>query len=338
MWRISLYMVLDFEDSDKIVQDKCDAIEYVLKVEGFVQKTPRADFSSFTSSLTIYREDGSKIVLPTSQMDEILEGKKSISDEDKKAFDEWYNTSLYRVGYQMDSLEKQRKQAMKDDDPSKLFCIEDQQQILSDEQSNLSDKDYQLIRLSHSYNEKGERLQRLYDICLGEYDTITLPFGSFDVKVGIKCNTEELDKLAYATSEGFFEDLKAAYKMMEQLKGPLEISESTGILYSTEFAYGYGKGVVHIDDTRVELEARINHHWKNNRPSAQITTSKIPLEGIGQKVRLFLPDYGFDEDQNLIRNDNSTLFCHYSEDHLLFQSNPDLLSTEVERVLQVVLK
>lgn len=88
--------------SRKVFDAKTEArlVEFQQKLDehGFAAKVPRVEYSNFTQTLFFYgKEDRSKFLCGSIQLEEFLEGNVHFSDEEETEIRSWYEVSLYKL-------------------------------------------------------------------------------------------------------------------------------------------------------------------------------------------------------------------------------------------------
>jgi hypothetical protein len=279
-----------FKELIKMCADQYAELDFVLKKEGYKARVPRAEWLLLSCCPLIIREDCSEYKIPENRLQSILNSKESLPDpQEQKTLMDWYALSAYRYGFEAEKLEKQLAQEEGSEKKEELKKRIDE---LADEFKSITVEERRRKQLAFIYQEKGERLERLYQLLEGKHSTKEIKIGLMTVHANVDCSQESSE------SNGFYEDMKKAYDFIQDTKGEFNFSGTTGIGWTDEFARAVGKEDIVINEEKYTIEAEIRKEGMKNRFTSFVTIAPIrySIEQIEKNIRLFLP--GCDYDMN----------------------------------------
>ncbi|MBI5065668.1 hypothetical protein HZA97_05520 [Candidatus Woesearchaeota archaeon] len=336
------------EDLAKVLIDVAEEITSTLAKEGYKLRAPRAEWSIFRSAVIITYEDKSTKEIYDDELEKILDGKKSPSELDGILIQEWYAISSYRIGYEIDKLEKKLRKAKNAKNVTNAknapLIKECERKIeeLVEEKKWSTLKDVNKRQLAYYYKEEGERLERLYQIIHGRNESVNLRFGVVDVSVDAKSYERVKDSGSYEQSKGFFEDLENAYNFIQGFKGEVNFSPSAGAAYTDEFAFGNSKGSLKVGEKKFSLEAKIRKEGIKNSLSCSISIDNLKLNRaeLISNIACLLPGYlaDYDEGPVIVENEEKKVMFFYCGNTLNFSGEPQVLKEEIPKILGVIIR
>lgn len=325
----------------KISDDRIAEMTDSIIREKFKIIFPRAEWSSAQQCLLIIDERCRIKKIPGQELEKILEGDMKTSPEEEKIIREWFAISTYRHGYEIDRLEKKLLDAGKSKNSEEVKALRKRLDRKIDDYENLDVGEMRKRQLAYYYREKGERLERLYDIIEGDREMLNLRFGTIEGSVSSNSCNGDLLKQCYESSKGFFTDLDNAYIFISGLKGNFHYSQSTGIAYTDEWALLQGNSAATIGGRNVKLRAEIAKDGMKDKLHCIVKASKVgvkPKEA-AEKIELLAPDYLIGSGEKFIAGykDDHSITLTYSKDGLLMRGEPLKLETEMLGMLKVLL-
>lgn len=329
------------KDLTKVLIDVAEEITGTLAREGYKLRAPRAEWSIFQSAVIITYEDNSTKEIDDDELQKILEGKKKVSDQDRNLINDWYAISSYRIGYEIDKLEKKLKKATKAENSSQIQECEKQICALVEEKRWSTVKDVSKRQLAYYYKEEGERLDRLYQIIHGRNEHVNLRFGVIDVSVDAKSYERVKESGSYEKSKGFFEDLENAYLFISNFRGEVNFSPTAGVAYTDEFAFAEGRVNLKFGKRKLNLEAKISKEGIKNSLSCGINIDNLELNGteLVKAINCLLPGYVADSNGEfmLVENEEKRIMFFYCGNTLNFFGEPQMLREEIPKILEAII-
>lgn len=325
----------------KILYDKESDIISILDREGYNRRLPSAAWYYPWHCLAIAYSYSNIKKIPDNRLRKILDGTEKVLNNEMKLIKEWYAISNYRYGYEIGKVQEELLKAANVGNEADVKKYRKKQNKLIKKYEMIDIREIKKRQLAYYYRERGERLERLYNIIEGENEAVNLRFGCVDAAISATSYKEEMLKESYEASKGFFEDLNNTYSLISKLQGKTEVSPSTGIAYSNEWAYGKGNLSMKIGDKTISLEARISKDGMKNQLKCILETSEVYFnkEDALKRASILLPDYIIGGSESFFRGgkDDSSVKLSYFMGKFLFSGEPKDLEEEIPRFMQVVL-
>ncbi len=330
------------KDLTKVLIDVAEEINATLAKGGYKLRAPRAEWSIFQSAVIITYEDNTTKEIDDDELQKILEGKKKVSELDRTLINEWYAISSYRIGYEIEKLEKKLKKATKTKNSSQIKECKKQIDALVEEKKWSTVKDVNKRQLAYYYKEEGERLDRLYQIVHGRNESVNLRFGVIDVSVDAKSYERVKESGSYEKSKGFFEDLENAYLFISNFRGEVNFSPTAGVAYTDEFAFAEGRLNLKFGKRKLGLEAKISKEGIKDSLSCSIIVNNLELNktDLVNAVNYSLPGYIADSNGEfvLVENEEKRSIFFYYGNTLNFSGEPQILREEIPKILGAIIQ
>ena len=327
------------EELESIVLDKCDSIQSALDREGFKRRIPRADWSNFQQSLIIITKDQTNEI-NDAQLQKILDDEETVPEEDMAVIKEWYAISSYRYGHEMKKCETGFRDAVHKGDTKQRDEYKKRMNELLKERRSIPHDEFIKRQLAYTFQETGERLDKLYDIMYGEIETVKANFGLIELSITKNCYDKKIEEKEYQESKGFFEDIKNAFEIARSLHAPLEYSSKAGAVFSYEWVGGKGIGLIDINGTPVGLTANLEKDGMKNKLYCSIKTLiDSNKKKLTEKVNLFLPEFTITEEPLWYAEKEGFRVGYLEKDSsLMFGGDLYKLEEEIKRFLEAVLE
>lgn len=325
----------------KISDDRISEMTDSVIRGGFKIIFPRAEWSNASHCLLIIDKKCRIKRIPGQELEKILEGNVKTNPDEERIIREWYAISAYRHGYEIDRLKKKLLEAGKSGNSKVVKIIRKKLDRVINKYESIDLRDLKKRQLAYYYREKGERLERLYDIIEGDREMLNLRFGLIEGSISENsCDKEKVGQ-CYEASKGFFADLDNAYNFVSDLKGQFHYSQSTGIAYTDEWALLVGNSGAGIEGRKVKLHAEIAKDGMKDKFHCIVKASELEVKpkDAAEKIELLAPDYLIGSGDRFIygyKDDNSVIIS-YSKEGLLLKGEPQKLEREMFGLLRVIL-
>ena len=327
---------------------RTNAIKAKLDDENYKTKGFWAQYDYQNQTLLIHEGKGIREKIPYNTLRKILDKEVEYSGRYCGTIKEWYsilNSFVY---------EYKRKRLMEKKALARIEINYKQIPELDAELEELEakfNKNYTEIKkeeLALQFKEeKGERLDRLYEILYIEQGDTIVNMGDIEIKASEVKNIAELEKEAYKESKGFFEDMNLALELIKKAEGMIQTT-SKGESYNNEHITARSIMNLEINGTDVELKAEIIRKGSEDLFYWNILAKPIelPIEEFIEKIWDKISDYDnpLDERRNLKlssedKTKNFKLFYNPKilGNQVLFKGSPCILKQTIPEVLSAIL-
>lgn len=218
---------------------------------------PFGEWNVFTSSLEIYYSKDEQKIIGDHDLIKILDGSLKVSEEDCDIITKWFSLSAYRCTHKANKIGKKIDKA---EEKRQFGEVERLKTIFESLMSELTDtpvEERQKRQLAHKYNESSkERIDELYNI-LNSTPKESIRMGSVIIKTSEKDIKNKIEKSAYKTSNGFFEDIKNAYETIKNIQGSVKKVQGTDLYYANLYINAESKTGITVNSKNIDLTANI---------------------------------------------------------------------------------
>jgi len=247
---------IDAINIDKMLSNRKKRNE-LLAEKGYSVHYPFGEWNISTFSLEIYYSKDEQKIIGDHDLIKILDGSLKVSEEDCDIITKWYSLSAYRCTHKTDKIWKKMHEADKKGQFGEVERLKSISKSLISELTDTPIEERQKRQLAHKYNESSkERIDKLHNI-LYSIPTERIRIGSVIIETDERETKEELEKSAYETSNGFFEDIKNAYETIKNIQGSVKKVQGTDLYYTNLYINAESKTGITVNSKNIDLTANI---------------------------------------------------------------------------------